>query len=83
MSRRLDIDVVNIDIFLRRTYFKRYKVFLLINLAYLASRYTFIHVYSHPYLSIRFRGLLNKIEGAITRIIVFVIIPIPLGLLDR
>ena len=80
MSRGLDIKVVNIDIFLSRTYFQRDKVRILINLAYLASRNTLIYVYSRSRL---FRGRFDKIEGAISRIIAFLGIAIPLGLLDR
>ena len=80
MSYRFNIDIIDIDIFFYRTYFKRYKVFLLIDLAYLASRYTFIYVYSRSY---PFRGLLDKVEGAIPRVIAFVIKSISLGFLDR
>ena len=80
MSRRFDIDVVNIDIFLRSTYSKRYKVSLLMNLAYLASRYSFVYVYSYSCSS---RGLFDKIEGAISRIIAFLTNGVPLGFLDR
>ena len=80
MSRRLDIDIINIDIFLRRTYFKRYKVFLLMNLAYLAFRDTSIYVYSRPY---SFRGLFDEIEWAISRIIAFIIERVSPGLLNR
>ena len=71
---------MNIDIFLYRTYSKRNKVRILIDLAYSAFRYPFIHVYSRFYL---FRGRFDEIEGAISRIIAFLIKWIPLGLLNR
>ena len=71
---------MNIDIFLRRAYFKRDKVYILINLAYLAFRDTFIYVYSRSYL---FRGRFDEIEGAISRIIAFLVLSVSLGLLDR
>ena len=71
---------MNIDIFLRRTHFKRDKVRILINLAYLASRDTFVHVYSRSCL---FRGCFDEIEGAISRIIALVILSVPPGLLNR
>ena len=80
MSRRLNIEVIYIDIFLRRTYFKRDKVRILIDLAYLAFRNTFIYVRSRSYLS---RDYFDEIEGAISRIIAFLIKRIPLGLLNR
>ena len=80
MSRRLDIEVMNKDIFLRRTHFKRDKVRILIDLAYLASRNTLIYVYSRSRL---FRGCFDEIKGAITRVIAFVINAVPPGLLNR
>ena len=80
MSRGLDVSVMNIDIFSRSAYLKRYKVFLLMNLAYLASRYTFIHVYRRSYF---LRGLFDEIEGAISRVIAFLTSTVPLGLLNR
>jgi len=80
MSRWLDIDIVNIDIFLFRTYSKRDKVRILIDLAYLASRDTLIYVYSRSRF---FRGYFDKIEGAITRIIALLINTVSLGLLNR
>jgi hypothetical protein len=80
MSRRPDIDVMNIDIFLRGTHSKRNKVFLLMDFAYSASRNTFIHVYSRP---CPFRGLFDEIKGAISRIIAFLIKGVPPGFLDR
>ena len=80
MSRRPDIDVMNIDIFLRGTYSKRYKVSLLMDFAYSASRNMFIYVYSRPY---SFRGFFDKIKGAISRVIVFFIKTVSPGFLNR
>ena len=80
MSRRLDIKVMDIDIFLFRTHFQRDKVRILINLAYLAFRDTLIYVYSRSRF---FRGRFDEIEGAISRIIAFLDIAISPGLLDR
>ena len=71
MSRWFDIDIMNIDIFLYCAYSKRDKVFLLIDLTYLAFWDTFIDVNSRSYF---FRGFLNEIEKAITRIIAFVVV---------
>ena len=71
---------MNIDIFLRCAYSKRDKVRILINLAYLAFRDTFIHVYSRSCL---FRGLFDEIKGAISRVIALVILSISPGLLNH
>ena len=80
MSRRCDVEVINIDIFLRRTYSKRDKVRILINLAYLALRNAFIYIYSRSYL---YRGLFDKIKETISRVIFFLVIPISSGFLYR
>ena len=80
MRHRLDIYVMNIDIFLYRPHFKRDKVRILIDLAYLAFRDTLIYVYSRFCL---FRGRFGEIEGAISRIIAFSVMAVSLWLLDR
>ena len=80
MSRRYDVEVININILLRRTYSKRDKVRILINLAYLAFRNAFIYVYSRSCLC---RGFFDKIKGTTSRVISLLVVPVSPGLLYR